>query len=213
MTQGASYAPEVKHYDTTVALTSVPALANWSAPIIVDFGSLAQGLDFNKRIGRKIRLLKFEHRVRLSILDPGQIPVTGLQVHVELWCDKLCTGTAPQIEDIKTPDTPGGSTAGFVNFANAANIRRFSKKAAFVFNVDVQQPDTGTAIKVINLKETVWDLVQYPNLNITYSSNAAGGIADIVGNQYYWILASDRGSVSTPSCQITVHSRACFVDT
>jgi len=172
LTRGPTYSPELKHTDTTLAMT-LNNLRQWTIQTINCFPT--QGTDFTNRIGRRIFVKKIDISMRYAIVALPNVPLVGDSILCDFWLNTKTNGAAAAIGDIYSSNDP-------TSLPNPSNLSKFKRYGRAMHQVDVTASNAGvtTAANVVELYQKTYIV----NKSVHFDASAAN-ITDVVDNSWY----------------------------
>lgn len=180
---------EKKNIDVAADITPAINTSAWvAAPTLLN--PIAQGATATNRIGRKIRMSKFQLRWSAQ-MDPGS--AFGGNLRFKVVFDKQSNGAAAPILSVFTTDD-------FLSMNNLDNTDRFVTLCDVITDpIDSDGPSTQAGV------------VNVPISLESMFTGAAGAIANILTGSVY-IFVSQVGTIPTASPTLSIYSRIRFSD-
>lgn len=128
--------PETKYVDRSVTYTKDATEAQFADPVLLN--GVAQGDDFDQRIGRKTRLLSINFRASQEIQN-SSTPFEGFNcmTRIIIFWDKEPNGTAPTIAQLMAADSIRG-------FPNLDNRKRFRIVKDWIMDIPMIEAETSS---------------------------------------------------------------------
>lgn len=131
--------PELKHFDVGVGATPIDITNQWTT-YTVGFNP-SQGTDYNQRIGRKVRVVKFEYQCNVYCGStapnlPAGVNLGGEEILVMIWQNKRTNGSNSLSADIWDVED-GGTVRNMSSLRNVDNLKKFKLISAMRHDVAV----------------------------------------------------------------------------
>jgi len=158
------------------------------------------------RIGNRILLKKLTVNVfiRPKVNATASAMAGGSVVRVMIVRDRQCNGAVPADTTILNY---GASKAAYTATMNQDTKRRFTVVKELVHTMVVTATDSAGTVATACGPPLIGKLTMYPKLEIIYNGTD-GDIAEVVGNQYYILVAASMSSC----CDVLGSFHAEFVD-
>lgn len=208
---------ERKYFDTYNDGTSVPAGNDWTGteldPAEETLFAPSEGTDLDRRIGRRVEVLKIQVRGQLVVAKQSNQTASdeATVIRLILAQDKQTNGVQMQGEDLMS--APGSPTAFLtpLTMQNPANFGRFEVLKDKTFTIE--NPNAvydGTNDEQQGLARPFKWTIKFPRpVEVRFNSSNGGTVADIINNSFHIIGCR---STSDLTCTLYYQCRVVYQD-
>lgn len=200
---------EKKAVDEIVATNYTPVGPNWSiASVIGDTQlggagtyAIAQGTNFNQRVGDVVTLHRIDFMVRITPAIAGAGNIDGAMCRFIVYHNKQANGTRPTATQIFVTDS-------ITSLRNHLLRDRISVLKDYTHQMVVTTQNAGAALTMG--PEALVQFSIYPKTKIHYNGTS-GVLNEILRNDYGFAVCTDAGAGAS-CCTINVNAQVVYTD-